>query len=82
MSNVMDRLQSARRKLENAEKEKIAIEAKIGVLMEQLADEGYSNVAAASEALENMEKTISEMEDTLEGMLNEFESKYDSLLEE
>jgi len=80
MSDLMDRLQFAKRKLEKAEKEKIVIETKIGSLLEKLNDEGYDDVGKAKEAVKSMEETIFEMEDTLGRMLNEFESKYDSLM--
>jgi uncharacterized protein (UPF0335 family) len=77
----MEKLEQMKQKLEKAEKEKIAIEAKISFLTEDLKNAGFSNVEEANESIEKMAEVIEKMEDTLERMINEFESKYNSLLE-
>lgn len=81
MKNLLDRLGKAKIKLEGAEKEKIVLDTQIKGLQEELEKLGYSDVSAANYAITQMEEEISDLEDTLGEMLNDFESNYASLLE-
>ncbi len=81
MTDLMNRLGKAKTKLEAAEKEKIILETQISGLLEELDKLGYKDVPSANSAIEDMEEEISNLEDTLGEMLNDFESNYATLLE-
>ena len=81
MNNLIARLNVAKGRLDSAEKSKIVLETQINGLLEELEQLGYRKVTAAQDDLLVMENDIIDMEDRLGEMLNDFESKYSSLLE-
>ncbi|MFU8773572.1 MAG: hypothetical protein ACNA8H_14290, partial [Anaerolineales bacterium] len=81
MSEIMEQLKRCKKKLEEAEREKVVIETKISGYMDQLKELGYKNEKEATQALVDMEIECNKLVDKLEERIHEFESKYATILE-
>lgn len=80
MTNILEKIEEVKSKLETAQVEKIRITTQIEGLQSELEKLGFIDVHDAKETIAKMEDQIAELEDDLGEMLNDFESKYHKLL--
>ena len=81
MQSVLDRLEKAKASLAAAENNRLRLLGKQEGAMEELALLGYPSVKKAQAAVKSMDAELDEMEEKLEGLLNEFNEKYGKFLE-
>lgn len=74
----LDRLQKI---ADSQKREKIKIEGKIEVLLEDLVEEGYHSVDEAKKSIDILDKKLQKMEKVFEEKLTQFKEKYKQELE-
>jgi len=82
MKEILKRLEGAKKKLMEAENNRMRLLGKQEAAMEELSGLGFDTVKQAQVAVAKMDQKLDDMEIKLGELVNDFESKYSTFLEQ